>query len=150
MLQAAEEDSLEYIPWDFKYFAKLRGNQILEDMQPVIRKSLDATGMFVCPPSSPSPEAKRNTVSSWVRYLSRYSDRGAPKYKPALSAHGRHMPVTVLLIPFGCCTSTDTYALEERRWHSIIFVGIFQKMQPYSSSRQGLAEQAQASDTGTG
>ena len=82
MLQAAEEDCLEYIPWDFKYFAKLRGNQILEDMQPVIRKSLDATGMFVCPPSSPSPEAKRNTVSSWVRDLSRYSDKGAQKCNP--------------------------------------------------------------------
>jgi len=79
MLQAAEEDRLEYIPWDFKYFAKLPGNQILEDMQPVIRKSLDATGMFVCPPSSPSPEAKRNTVSSWVRDLSRYSKKGALK-----------------------------------------------------------------------
>lgn len=61
---------MEYIPWDFKYFAKLRGNQILEDMQPVIRSSLDATGMFVCPPSSPSPEANRNAVSSWVRALS--------------------------------------------------------------------------------
>ncbi|CAL5218518.1 g205 [Coccomyxa viridis] len=62
---AAEEDSVEYIPWDFKYFAKLRGNQILEDMQPVIRKALNAMGMFVCPPSSPCPEANRNTVSSW-------------------------------------------------------------------------------------
>lgn len=60
---------MEYIPWDFKYFAKLRGNQILEDMQPVIRKALDATGMFVCPPSSPSPQANRNTVSSWVSKL---------------------------------------------------------------------------------
>ena len=58
---------MQYIPWDFKYYAKLRGNQILEDMQPVIRKSLDATGMFVCPPSSPSPEANRNTLSDWVR-----------------------------------------------------------------------------------
>ena len=66
MLQAAEEDSVEYIPWDFKYFAKLRGNQILEDMQPVIRKALNAMGMFVCPPSSPCPEANRNSVSSWV------------------------------------------------------------------------------------
>ncbi len=68
MLQAAEEDSVEYIPWDFKYFAKLRGNQILEDMQPVIRKALNEMGMFVCPPSSPCPEANRNTVSSWVRH----------------------------------------------------------------------------------
>lgn len=66
VLQAAEEDSVEYIPWDFKYFAKLRGNQILEDMQPVIRKALTAVGMFVCPPSPPCPEANRNTVSSWV------------------------------------------------------------------------------------
>ena len=64
--QAGEGDAVEYIPWDFKYFAKLRGNQILEDMQPVIRSSLDATGMFVCPPSSPSPEANRNAVSCWV------------------------------------------------------------------------------------
>ena len=60
---------MEYIPWDFKYYAKLRGNQILEDMQPVIRKSLDATGMFVCPPSSPSPEANRNTLSDWVSFI---------------------------------------------------------------------------------
>ena len=59
MLQAAEEDSVDYIPWDFKYFAKLRGNQILEDMQPVIRKALNVVGMYVCPPSSPCPEANR-------------------------------------------------------------------------------------------
>ena len=69
MLQAAEEDSVDYIPWDFKYFAKLRGNQILEDMQPVIRKALNVVGMYVCPPSSPCPEANRNAVSSWVRHL---------------------------------------------------------------------------------
>ena len=68
MVQAAEEDSVEYIPWDFKYFAKLRGNQILEDMQPVIKKALNEMGMFVCPPSSACPEANRNTVSSWVRH----------------------------------------------------------------------------------
>ena len=67
VLQAAEEESVEYIPWDFKYFAKLRGNQILEDMQPVIRKALTAVGMFICPPSPPCPEANRNAVSSWVR-----------------------------------------------------------------------------------
>ncbi len=68
-LQAAEDNIVEYIPWDFKYYAKLRGNQILEDMQPVIRRSLDATGMFVCPPSSPSPEAGRNCLSDWVGFL---------------------------------------------------------------------------------
>ena len=70
MQQAAEEDSVEYIPWDFKYSAKLRGKQILENMQPVIRKALNMMGMYRCPPSSPCPEANCNSVSSWVRHAS--------------------------------------------------------------------------------
>lgn len=58
---------MRYIPWDFKYYAKLRGGQILSDIVPVMTRALDETGFFLCAPAPPSSEARRTNASSWVR-----------------------------------------------------------------------------------
>jgi hypothetical protein len=65
-----EKERVQYIPWDFKYYAKLRGGQVLSDIAPVAARCLDATGLFLCAPAPPSSEARRTNASDWVRLSS--------------------------------------------------------------------------------
>ncbi len=65
--QAPAEDHVRYIPWDFKYYAKLRGGQILSDIVPVMTCALDETNFFLCAPAVPSSEGRRTNASDWVR-----------------------------------------------------------------------------------
>ena len=58
---------MRYIPWDFKYYAKLRGGQILSDIVPVMTRALDETSFFLCAPAAPSSEARRTNATAWVR-----------------------------------------------------------------------------------
>lgn len=48
----AAEKRISYVPWDFKRCAKRRGGQILSEISPCIKESLQRTGMFVCAPSN--------------------------------------------------------------------------------------------------
>ncbi len=66
--QVPAEDHVRYIPWDFKYYAKLRGGQILSDIVPVMTCALDETNFFLCAPAVPSSEARRTNASDWVRH----------------------------------------------------------------------------------
>ncbi|BDA44397.1 probable phosphoinositide phosphatase SAC1 at N-terminal half [Coccomyxa sp. Obi] len=59
------DDHVRYIPWDFKYYAKLRGGQILSDIVPVMTRALDETNFFLCAPAVPSSEARRTNASDW-------------------------------------------------------------------------------------
>jgi hypothetical protein len=63
---------VRYVPWDFKYYAKLRGGQILSDIAPVMTRSLEETGFFLCAPAAPSSEARRTNTTAWVRLTDSY------------------------------------------------------------------------------
>ncbi|KAK9915535.1 hypothetical protein WJX75_000406 [Coccomyxa subellipsoidea] len=67
------EDCVRYVPWDFKYYAKLRGGQILSDIAPVMTRSLEETGFFLCAPAAPSSEARRTNTTAWEPEVQRQS-----------------------------------------------------------------------------
>lgn len=67
VIQEPEAEHVQYIPWDFKYYAKLRGGEILADIAPVVTRCLNATGLYLCAPAPPSLEARRTNDTDWVR-----------------------------------------------------------------------------------
>ena len=55
-VQQSQEQQIQYIPWDLKRFAKLRGGHILAEISPHIKHSLSQTKLFICAPSSYTSE----------------------------------------------------------------------------------------------
>ena len=85
-MQRPDGEKLLYIPWDFNYWAKQRGSQILTHIAPVIKQSLAHTGLFICAPVAPATVATAKDRSEWVR----------PSYITGATLKARHTrPFTV-------------------------------------------------------
>ena len=82
-VQRPEGEKLLYIPWDFNYWAKQRGSQILTHIAPVIKQSLAHTGLFICAPVAPATVAAAKDRSEWVR----------PSYVTGAPPRSRHVLV---------------------------------------------------------
>lgn len=64
LLQRNEEEKIIYMPWDFNYWAKRRGSQLLTHIAPIIKQSLQHTSFFVCAPVAAAASGEASSETS--------------------------------------------------------------------------------------
>ena len=89
-LQRPEGSKVAYIPWDFNFWAKQRGSQILTHLAPIVRQCLQQTSFFLCGAVAPATldtnEGKSNVVR---RYLCiPFIDLNLEKYAECTNPRG--------------------------------------------------------------